>query len=521
MENTQTPREQGIGMMSKSMLIVMIFTMVSKVAGFAREMVLASQFGMSMVTDAFKTAQNLPALLLSIIVTAMSATLIPVYATELKAGRDKANRFVSNLFTVGMVLSLIILAITAIFMEPLAGIITREAEDPATRQLAVQIATVMMPMGVFVFLARMTSAYLQANLNFTIPAISQLVLNVAVIVSILLSRGENIMYVAIGTVVGWALTFAVQLPSVRKAGLSYRPTFNLKESGLREVMILMLPVLISSAFDQLYLTFDQMVAYRGATGDPTALDYANRISTMASSVLLTTVATVLYPTLVRSVDDRKKFSDNLSFGLNLNLLIALPAMAAMILLSLPITRMVYERGEFTSEGTRLTATLLACYCAGIFGVGLRELCNRCFYAFKDTVIPTVVGVSVVLLNIVLNYALHAVVGVAGIAAATSISSTASGLVLLFLLSRKRKVFDGKRVVRCLWKTLAATAVMVAVLLALYAVLGLATQGGMMLWIKMAITIVVGIVAYAGTLLLLKTEELQMAVGMIKRKLGRA
>lgn len=520
MEKNLTDREQGIGTMSKSMLIVMVFTMVSKVTGFLREMALASQYGMSMVTDAFKTAEMLPCLFLSIIITALSATLIPAYSTQLKHGQEKANRFINNLFTVGMIFSILVLIITALFMEPLATYVLRETDDPETLRLAVEIAQIMMPMGIFVFLSRITSAYLQANFNFAVPAISQLFLNLTIIAAIMLSRGLNIMYVAIGTVVGWGLQFAVQLPALRRTGLSYRPVIDMKDEGLRQVLMLMIPVLVSSAFDQLYMLFDKMVAFGGDVGDPTALDYANRISTMASSVLLTTIATVLYPNLVRSVDDRRKFTDNLSFGLNLNLLIALPAAIAMILLRVPVTRLVYERGEFGSTGTALTSTLLACYCAGILGVGMRELCNRCFYAFKNTIIPTVIGIGVVVLNVALNYALHPIFGAAGIAAATAISSLTSGFVLLFMLHRKEHVFDGRRVFQCLWRTLVATGAMAAVLLLLFRLLSLGTLGGMRLLLMFGLTCAAGVLIYVAVLRLLRTEELTMAFGMLTKRFKR-
>lgn len=517
----QHEREQSIGTMSKSMLIVVVFTMISKVTGFLRETVLASQYGAGEVASAFKTAQLLPCIFLSVIVTAISATLIPVYSTEIRQGKEKANRFINNLMTVGLLASIVILLLTGFFMDKIAGFVMMESSDEGTRALALQLAMVLMPMGIFVFLARVTSAYLQANFNFVVPAISQLFLNVVIIAAILISRGENIMIVAIGMVLGWALQFLVQIPAMRRTGLRARPVIDFKESGLREVLILMLPVLISSTFDQVYLMFDQMVAYRGAVGDVSKLDYANRLSTMVSSVLLTTIATVLYPNLVKHVDDKKKFTDDLSFGINLNFLIAIPATIAIIALSLPITRIVYQRGLFSAEDTAITAPLLACYSAGILGIGLRELFNRCFYAYKDTIVPTINGIGVVVLNVVLNYALHAVWGPAGIAAATSISTTLSGLVLMLILQRKRRVLDTKRVFQCLWKTVAATGVMAAVLLVFYRLFQMGTQSGIVLLGGLAISVVVGILAYVVMLRILRTDELGMVIDMLKKKLKRA
>lgn len=516
----QQTQGQSIGTMSRSMLIVMVFTMVGKATGFLRDMLFASRFGAGAAKSAYATADALPCLILSIIITALSTTLIPVYSLQRKEGVEKANRFINNLFTIGIVVSVVVLLLTSAFLEPLANFIMRESDDMETRRLTLELARVMMPMGIFVFLSRISNAYLQANFNFTTPAVSQLVLNIVLVGSILLSRGVNLMYVAVGTVVGWALQFLIQAPALRKAGLSYRPTFSLREPGIREVAILSLPILLSGTFDQLYLFVDKMVAYRGDIGDPGKLDYAYNISTMVSAVLLTTIATILYPNLVRNTDNKRRFAHHFSFGINLIQMIALPAMAALILLCVPVTRIVYERGKFGSEDTLIIATLLASYAAGILGIGLREICNRCFYAFKDTITPMLIGVGVVVVNIGLDYALHPILGPAGIALANAISVTCSGLLLLFLAHRKKGVVDIRRILRCLWKTLLATGGMAAVLLGLYRVFSLGTATGMMLFAGLLISVVIALVVYVGVLLLLKTEELTQALAMAKGKLQK-
>ncbi len=515
----QYERKQDVGTLSKSMLIVMVFTMFSKVTGFIREMVLASKYGISLYTDAYKTASDLPCIFLSIIVTALSATLIPIYAKQLEEGKARASRFISNLFTVGIVMSVVVLLLTTLFLRPLVTNFFLPNAGQETQELAIQLSRIMMPMGLFVFLARMSSAYLQANFSFTIPALSQSLLNLVVIAALMVSSGGNITVVAVGTLIGWAFQYAVQIPQMHRLGFKYRPVIDLHDPGLREVALLMLPVLISSAFDQVYFMVDRAVA-SSVEGNITALDYGNRISTMVSSVLLTTIATVLYPSLVRNTGNREKFTEDLTFGLNLNLLVAMPAMAALILLATPVTRMVYEHGAFSSDDTLLTSGTLACYSAGILGVGLRELCNRCFYAYKNTKIPTIVGVCVVLLNIGLDFALYPTFGAPGIAGATAACSLASGFALLFMLHRSKKVVDQPRVLRCLWKTLVACVAMLASLLVLSFVLHMGTLGGAKFYGAMLVNFVIGIAIYFTVLKILKTKELEVAFGMIKRKLKR-
>ncbi len=514
-----TDRDMSIGAVSQSVLIVMALTLITKVTGFLRVSVLGSRLGATELTDALITADSVPCFILGILITALCATLIPVYSERLKEGRAQANRFIGNLMTVSLAASAVILLITFFLIEPIVNeFLLKNAGDEAKR-LAVYYARIMMPMGFLVLLARAANAYLQANFRFTVPAVSQVVLNVVMIASILVATKENAIFVALGTIVGWALQIIVQIPSLKRAGFSYRPSFDIKDKGLREFGVLMLPVLVSSAFDAFYLYFARSVASH-TTGDILLLENANKLYQMVTVVLLTTIATVLYPSLVRHVDDRPKVKDDLSFGVNLNLLVALPATAALILLSGPITRIVFQRGEFTPENTAVTASILACFAAGIFGVGMRELCNRCFYAFQDKRVPTIVGLGVVVLNIGLNYALYPLYGVSGVAVATAVSSLGSGLLLLYLLHKKRGVFDAKRVGKCLWKSLAATAVMSAALLFMNAALRLSDLSGMPFYGATLGVIVVGLLVYAVALLALRSEEVVTAVGFVKKKLGK-
>ena len=164
---------ESVKSLSKSMLVVMVFTMVAKVTGFLRETVLASRFGVSAVTDSYKTAFDIPCIFLSVIVTALSATLIPSYSSQLQKGRDRADRFIRNLFTIGLALSAVVLGLTLMMMETLVCKFFLPGASAEVQQLTIRLATIMLPMGFFTFLARMSTAYLQANFHFAVPAVSQ------------------------------------------------------------------------------------------------------------------------------------------------------------------------------------------------------------------------------------------------------------------------------------------------------------------------------------------------------------
>ncbi|MCL1964120.1 MAG: murein biosynthesis integral membrane protein MurJ, partial [Firmicutes bacterium] len=454
---------QDVGALSKSMLIVMALTVVGKVSGFVREIFMSRQYGITAVADAINTALNVPCFFLSAIVIALAATFIPVYSGRLQHSPGEANRFTNNLLTLGGVFTIVVLLLTYVFIEPLITGFLLKHHGRDTQEIAVRLSKWMMPMGLFMFLARMASAHLQANFRFTIPALSQICYNIVLIGAILVAGKLDVTYIAMGAVLGWVLQFIVQAPSMRRAGLSYRPVWDCKEPGLRQVLVLMIPVLIAGVFDTLYVGFDKSIASQ-VSGDISSLDYADRLTAMVSAILPVTIATVLYPSLVRHVGEPGKMSQDISFGVNVNLFISIPATIALLLLCRPITRLVYERGSFTPENTLSVAPLLACYAAGIFGVGLRELCNRCFFAYKDVKIPTAVGVGVILLKIGLNYILYPLWGAPGLAVATSFSWLLSGFALLFLLHLRQRVVGWRAILACLWKVAAATAAMSAALL---------------------------------------------------------
>ena len=502
--------------MSKSMLLVMIFMMGSKVTGFLRETALAWNFGRTAVTDAYKAAFDLPCLVLSVVVTAISASFIPVYEQQQQTA-DGGKRFVRNLFTVGFAVSVLITLLTALCLTPLVGLMLPNA-DESMQQLTRHLAAIMMPMGLFVFLAKLTGSYLQSHFCFSIPAIAPLFLNISIIVSIFVSKGASIEYVAYGSLIGMALQFVIQIPSARKYGLRYRLTFDLKDPGIQQIVILMFPVLISSAFDQVYLAFDRAVA-SGVAGDITALDYGNRISTMFSAVLLTSIATVLYPNLVKSTDVQEEFSSNLRFGINLNLLIAVPATVVLIMMRHPLARVIYQRGAFTAEDTLITGDVLACYSVGLLGIGLRELCNRAFYAYKDTKLPTIIGVGVVVLNIILNFAFYPIWGAKGIAIATSVSSMSSGIVLLLFLHLRKKTVSVSSILKCMFRALLASTVICIFILAAEHICNLDLMSGTAFLLTMLLIVLMCLAVYFVMLYLMKTPELQELLAMVKAKLS--
>jgi putative peptidoglycan lipid II flippase len=494
--------------------MVMGLMTLSKALGFVREVALSSRFGMTYVTDAYKTAFNIPCLLLSALIAAMATIFVPIYNERRREGAQAASRFTRVTLTAGLIVSALIALGTYIALPWLAGVMLPGAGEDMV-SLTISLTRIMIPMALFVFLYRMLGAYLQARFSFTMPAVATCAGAIVIILGIVFSGG-NIALVAVATLAGMVVEFLTQLPAARRRGLEPRPLLDLNDPGLRRLAFLTLPLLVGGVFDQLYIVFDRVVTAATA-GDISALDYGNRVTTMVSAAFLTTISTVLYPSLTESARDEKRFAGHFSLGVSLNVLIGLPAAAALLMLRVPVTRLVFERGAFDASDAAVTAGTMACYALGMLGLGIKELCGRAFYARQSTRPPIVVGILGVMLNIALDYLLYPLIGVSGVALASAIAASVSALALMVLLRAKTGHVGGGAILLCTGKVLLATGAMCSVILAGSHIFPLGEAYGMGLAVPLLGTAAAGLAAYAATLALLRTRELSYMISIVRRK----
>jgi putative peptidoglycan lipid II flippase len=307
-----------------------------------------------------------------------------------------------------------------------------------------------------------------------------------------------------------AVEFIVLLPIAMRKGFGKFSRFTIADSGLRQLAFLSLPLLLMGVFDQMYIVFDRVVT-SSISGDISALNYAYRISTMVSSAFLLTIATVLYPSITNAADDDREFAEQFSFGVNLNLLIGIPAMLMLFILREPIVRAVYERGEFTSDNTIITAGCLACYAIGMVGNGLRELLNRAFWAKKAMKIPMIVGIVGVILNIALDFPLYNMFGASGVALAQSASIFAAAIALMIILKKRYSYIGGRSILTCLLKTVISTFAMCVVLLIFNYYLNLDSI------VMLLASAAAGLAVYIILLVLQKTHEVTMLFSFVRTR----
>ncbi|GIM32919.1 murein biosynthesis integral membrane protein MurJ [Paraclostridium bifermentans] len=510
--------------LAKSAFWLMVVTMLSKVLGFGRELVLNYFYGTSAYSDVYIVSMNIPLVVFASIGAAIVTTFIPLYQEALNdKGEKHALKFLNNVMSIVVILSVVLGILGFIFAEPLVKLFAVHYTGEKLI-LSVKFVRIMIFGVVFIALSNLMTSYLQIKGNFTIPGMIAFPNNIIIIISIILSAVTgNIYILAIGTLIGMIFQFLFQVPFAIKKGYKFKPRIDLKDEYLRRLLILVLPVLIGVAVNQVNTMVDRSLASGLEDGVITALNNANRLNLFVMGLFIATLGAVIYPTLSKlsSENNKEKFAESVANIVNCVNLLVIPASIGAIILATPIVRILFERGAFNDRSTTLTATALVFYSIGMVGFGLRDILDKVFYSLKDTRVPMINGIIAVVLNIVLNMALVKVMGHGGLALATSLSA----IMCIFLLFRslKKKIgYYGQDKIRVTFiKTLIASLVMGVVTYFIYKFLfGILGLGFIQEAISLGVSIAIGGVIYLALIIVFKVEEVNMAIDMIKKKLKR-
>lgn len=510
--------------LAKSAFWLMVVTMLSKVLGFGREIVLSYFYGTSAYSDVYIVSMNIPLVVFSSIGVALVTTFIPLYQEALTSkGEERALKFSNNVMSIVVILSIILGVLGFVFAEPLVKLFAVHYTGEKLA-LAVKFVRIMIGGVVFIGLSNLMTSYLQIKGDFTIPGMIGFPNNIIIITSIILSAVTgNIYILAIGTLIGMLSQFLFQVPFAIKKGYKFKPTIDLKDEYLRKMLILVLPVLIGVAVNQVNAMVDRSLASGLEDGVITALNNANRLNGFVMGMFIATLGAVIYPTLSKlsTENNKEKFAESVANSVNCVNLLVVPASVGAMILATPVVRILFERGAFNDRSTVLTATALVFYSVGMVGFGLRDILDKVFYSLKDTRVPMTNGIIAVILNIVLNIILVKFMGHGGLAFATSLSSLIC-IVLLFRSLKKKIGYYGQDKIKSTFiKTVVASLVMGVVTYFVYKFLfGILGLGFIQEAISLGVSIAIGGAIYLALIIVFKVEEVNMAIDMIKKKLKK-
>ncbi|MGK7295878.1 MAG: murein biosynthesis integral membrane protein MurJ [Candidatus Wenzhouxiangella sp. M2_3B_020] len=394
----------------KSILSFSSMTLVSRILGLVRDVVLASVFGASRATDAFFVAFKIPNFLRRLFAEgSFSLAFVPVLSEYRERHDERALKSLIDATAGGLLAVLLVLTAIGILAAPalVAVFAPGFADDPAQQRLAGEMLRVTFPYLLFVALTALAGGILNTLGRFAIPALTPALLNVSLIVAAIAFSGRfevPVKALAWGVFVAGVLQLAVQLPALARHGVLPIPRPDFAHAGVRRIMRLMVPTLFGSSVAQVNLLFDVLIASLLFEASISWLYYGDRLMEFPLGMFGVALSVVILPTLSsqHARASAAEFRATLDWAVKLGWLIALPAAAGLAVLAEPIATTLFGYGEFTPRDVRMTAWALVAYCAGLPAfIGVKILAPA-FFSRQDTRTPVRVAVIALVANMALN-----------------------------------------------------------------------------------------------------------------------
>jgi len=437
-----------------------LFTLLSRVLGFLRDMVLARLFGASLAADAFFVAFRIPNLFRELLAEGtMSAAFVPVFTEKLATGdREAAWALASRVFTLLLMLLTAVVALGVVAAPLIVRVMAPGfADDPDQEALTVLLTRIMFPYLMFIGLSALAMGILNAHRAFALPALAPFCFNLVLISAALWLAprfAEPTVALGLGVVAGGAAQLALQVPGLVKRRMVPRPAFAPRDPDVRRIGRLMVPVVFGLSVTQVNLLVGTLLASLLATGSVSYLYYGMRLIHFPLGVFGVALATAILPTL--STQAARGDLDGLQAGvtdaLKLVAFITVPAMAGLIALRFPIISLLFERGAFDAAATAGVAVAVVAYAVGLWAFAAVRIVAATFYALQDTKTPVRAAAIAMAANVVLNLALMGPLRHGGLALATSLAAV---LNLTLLMTALRRRLSGLAL-SALWPSLART-----------------------------------------------------------------
>ena len=421
------------------------FTMISRVLGLAREMMLAGVVGPGLVADAFIFAFKFPNFFRRMFAEgAFNAAFVPLFAGRLQEdGHEAARRYAGEVAAV-MTSWMLFLTMLAMAAMPWIMIVLAWgwADQPEKFDLAVNLTRITFPYLMFMVLTAMLSGMMNSLGRFAAAAAAPILLNIALIAALMLVHYGVVQ--AAGHALAWAVAVAGMAQflwlvlACRRMDILPRMPWPKLTPGVRRLFVLMLPGVLGASVVHVNLLIDVFLATLLPEGSLTFLFLADRINQFPLGVVGVSVGVALLPLMARQLKagDEAAATHNQNRAIEFALFLTVPAAAAFLAMGEPIVHVVFERGAFLAEHTPQTALALAAFAVGLPAAVLIKAFQPGFYARQDTVTPFKIGVAAVLLNILLAVMLMQFILHVGIALATSVAYWFNAIMLGYILHRR-------------------------------------------------------------------------------------
>lgn len=436
--------------------LIFIATLVSRISGFAREIVMALFFGTSTAADSWLMASALPNLLFSTLNGALSVTVVPLMTqADDHFSRRSMERFLNEVFTAVTVVSFILIALvewlTPVIIHLMAPGFDHDAQELHT---TIEMTRIMVPTILFWGISGLMVGILQAREEFFLPALSPVAVNVVRVITIVLIghylMDNNIVGVAIGFTIAVISQIAVVMPKLSAMNIHLHFRWHFSHPLFRRMMTISGPFFLTSSVGSIGVIVDRILASNLIVGSIAALNYSYVLVQIPVGLLVSSLAMPIYTRLAQhnSSRDMLNFRELAMEGFRLVLMVIVPITLWFILLRVPILRLIYQHGAFNGRSTSLTAGTLLYFSIGLPGFGLSFYLQRLFFARQDTKSPARYSIITILTNIVGDLILVHFMQANGLALATGLASWVNATLLA------RKAIGANGTAQLFWRPMA-------------------------------------------------------------------
>lgn len=454
--------EAETGRVARAAGTIGLYTLVSRVLGFIRDMVVARAFGASAIADAFYVAFRIPNLFRELLAEGtMSAAFVPVF-TELltRRDRDAAWRLASRIFTL-LLLAAVVVTCIGVLAAPLIVQLIAPGFDRTGSQheLTVLLTRIMFPYLIFMSLSALAMGMLNSLRSFSAPAMAPLSFNLMIIGCALWLAPHMetpALGLAIGVLLGGFAQFAVQIPALIGQRMVPIPRWQPNHPAVRKVGALIIPVIFGLSVTQVNLLVNTLLASYLDEGSVSYLYYGMRLIHFPLGIFGVALATAILPSLsaLAARGDLAGVANGVRDGLRLILYVMIPAMIGLMALRIPMVSLLFERGAFDSTATAGVAGAVLAYASGLWAFATVRIAASTFYAMQDTATPVRIAAIAMAVNLVLNLALMGPLAHMGLALATALAAMVNVGLLLWALGKRLPDLALSR----LWPSVARTVV---------------------------------------------------------------
>lgn len=495
---------------------VVIFTLIAKLLGFFREVILSYFFGATGISDAYLISQNIPGTIFQFVGTGLTTCFIPVFFQVLnKDGKKKADIFTNTLVTIVLLFSTVVIILIWIFtpqvVKAFASGFTGDTLWYAVWFTRIGVLSLYLSTIIYIY-----GSYLQANKVFGPTAFAAIPNSICIMVSIALGAKLNIWLLPIGSFLAVGVQMLCVVVPMHNLDFRLRVNFDWKNKYVQGFFRLIVPVILGVSVNQINTLVDRTVASRVAVGGISALTYANSLIMFVQGGLVEPINTVFYPQITEAVSAKDNVGARCVIQkiLNYVLTLLIPITGGFIVFRHLITDSLFGRGAFDATASVMTSEALCFYSVGLCFIGIREMLSRFYYAHSNTKIPmrnSVIGVTI---NIILNIVMSRFIGIAGLAFATSMSAMVTALMLW--VECDKYLHCGMIVIsiKDLLKTSIASIISISVAYFIVQRFALANI------IELLVSVIVAVIIYCILGWLLKIELFTVTKGLVTEKLNR-